>query len=218
MKKIFFAAGFLLLGACSPSATITVIPEANKYPDLKKQTDPSKPKGPPAGAFNNSGDPERFLDSSLDLVTMSLGSRGALGGIIKMVRQDPPTLAQLNCSQKEALCMEARSIFANQRIPTEFSGDYNDNITLVYERVIVRDCDPRFVDNTKNPYNTPMESLGCSVATNGLQMISDKRQVTDPSLMDLPDAEKAVQNQRRYQTPPSQSEDNRSLLQSISPQ
>ncbi|MFW0778282.1 MAG: hypothetical protein ACN2B6_11270 [Rickettsiales bacterium] len=208
----------LLLSACSNQPqSFTVYPGTHEYPD-QQEAKPYTYAGPPAEAFNNPGDPERLLDRSSELVTMSLDSRGALSEIAAMVRDDRPTRAELNCMRGEALCMEARSIFANQRIPTEFTGG-GDDVVLVYERVIVRDCDSRFVDNSSNPYNVPMQQLGCSVVGNTMQMVSDKSQFVDPALMDMPDGDKAVQTYRRYQNPsPEPTHNNQSVLSTISTQ
>jgi hypothetical protein len=48
-------------------------------------------------------------------------------------------------------------------------------------------------------YNHP--SFGCAVAGNAVQMVSDKRQFTNPGLLDFPDAEKAEMNYKNYLKP-----------------
>lgn len=175
MKKSLALLGIFALAACSPE--------------------------PQPGAFRNPGNPERLLDKSSELVTMDLGSRGAFNKIARISGQDKPTRVELNCSPKEAYCAEAKSLFASRGVPTKF-GEDSDSVTLVYERVVARDCDSRWVDNSKNNYNMHPEAFGCSVVANTLQMVSDKRQFVDPNLTDFTDGAKTQQNYRRYQSPP----------------
>jgi len=198
----------LLLSGCEAAYNepfaVNVDPEDKQHYPHYAGNSPQPPAAPriPDSAFRNPGDPERLLDKSSELVTMDLGSKGALSKISRTVTQDPPTRAELNCSPKEAFCAEAKSIFAGHGIPSKFSGN-GDNVTLVYERVIARSCDNRFVDNSKNNDNLHPPSFGCSLVSNTLQMVSDKRQIVDPNLTDFSDGEKANQNYRRYESPPS---------------
>jgi hypothetical protein len=156
---------------------------------------------PVAQNYVNPGDPERQIDVSSELVTMNLGSRSALSDLSRTLRQDPPTRAELNCQAREGLCAEARSLFANRGIPAEFKGN-GDSVTLVYERVVARDCENRYLDNSQNAYNLHPPTFGCSVRANTVQMVSDKQQIVNPSLMDVPDGQKAAQNYGRYQEAP----------------
>lgn len=207
MKKSLVLIGVLLLAGCESSynepVTVQIDPEDKQfYPH--NASAPQVAYRIPDSAFRNPGNPERLLDKSSELVTMDLGSRGALNKIARTINQDPPTRAELNCNAKEAFCAEAKSIFAGRAIPSKFIGD-GDSVTLVYERVVTRDCDSRFVDNSKNGDNLHPPSFGCSVVANTLQMVSDKKQVVDPSLTDFSDGEKAAQNYRRYGTPSKES-------------
>jgi hypothetical protein len=204
MKKICAILLLSLMAACSNQpTTITVTPETqHAYPNPEATVTPVVDPGPPADAYLNPGDPERQIDVSSERVTMNLGSRSALGDLSRTLRQDPPTRAELNCSGREALCAEARTLFANRGIPAEFKGN-GDSVTLVYERIVARDCENRYIDNTQNPYNLHPPTFGCSVRANLVQMIGDKQQVVNPSLMDPQDGEKAAQNYGRYQKAPA---------------
>jgi type IV pilus biogenesis protein CpaD/CtpE len=79
----------------------------------------------------------------------------------------------------------------------------DNNVTLVYERIQARDCESRYIDNPVNPYNLNHPTFGCSLAVNMVQMVSDKRQFTNPAIMDYPDAFKAGQAMQAYGTPPN---------------
>lgn len=168
----------------------------------------------PAAAYYDRGDPENLLDVSSEVVTMNLSSTSAMSELTSMVAQDPPTRVQMSCSPRDGLCMEARRMFEQYAVPVEPSD--SAGITMVYERVIARDCENRYIDNSINPYNLHYLTFGCSVSANMVQMVSDKRQFTNPSLMDYPDGEKAYQVYRVYLTPPAPpNSDNESLLSEI---
>ena len=190
----------LLLAACNGNqpSTVTITPEASRVYPNGAMPHETVDYALPDAAYPNPGDPERQLDASSELVTMSLASRSALSDISRTVAQDPPTRAELSCAPREALCAEAKSIFTGRGIPVAFSGS-GDGVTLVYERLVARDCDNRFVDNSSNMQNLGAPSLGCSVRANTVQMVSDRRQIVNPSLMDMPDAQKASKNYERYE-------------------
>ena len=213
----------LLLAACNGNqpSTFTITPEvARTYPKDAPAVPSSLPAPavyPPPGAFRNAGDPEQQIDASSELVTMSLGSRSALAHISNVLSEDPPTRAELNCAAREALCAEAKLLFAGRGIPVSFKGR-GDAVTLVYERVVTRDCDNRYVDNSQNQYNLHMHALGCSVRGNMVQMISDKQQIVNPTLLDLQDGKKSAQDYDRYQEPPQKGPVNGVPLGSIVPQ
>ncbi len=155
----------------------------------------------PAAAYYDRGDPENLLDVSSEVVTMNLSSTVAMHELSNMVAQDPPTRVQMSCAPKDGLCMEVQRMFEQYAVPVEPSDV--SGITLIYERVIARDCESRFIDNSINPYNLNHPTLGCSVAANTVQMVSDKRQFTNPRLLDYADGEKAFQVYRVYLTPPA---------------
>lgn len=156
------------------------------------------------GVYGNKGDPEQLIDVSSEVVTLSLAPKNSLTKLTAMVRKDPPASARLACSFKDTRCTQAKEIFDRNNIPVKLaSGDKGNTVTLSYERVVVRDCDPRYVNNSINNSSTNHPAFACAVTGNMVQMVSDKRQFTNPSLLDFPDAEKATQYQRAYLSPPS---------------
>jgi hypothetical protein len=76
-----------------------------------------------------------------------------------------------------------------------------NSVSLVYERVLARDCENRFIDNTINPYNLDHPTRGCSTASNMLQMITDKRQITSPTLLDYSDGSRLERVMDGYEIP-----------------
>lgn len=166
----------------------------------------------PAGAYFNRGEPESLIDVSSEVVTLPLSTRAALTEFTNTVAEDPPTRAELNCAPGETLCSDAKRALDLRGIPAQY-GDQSGGVTLVYERVMARDCENRFIDNSINPYNLHPPTFGCSVAGNMVQQVSDKRQFVSPSLMDFPDGEKAVQVYERYLEPPKD-EDVSRIIQS----
>jgi hypothetical protein len=154
----------------------------------------------PPGAYFNRGEPENLLDASSEVVSLTLASSTALTELSSMIAQDPPTGAELNCEPGESRCMQAKELFDRQGVPTQFAGN-TGGVTLIYERVVARDCQQRYIDNSINPYNLHPPTFGCSVTANTVQMVSDKRQFISPSLLDFQDGEKAVQNYRKYLKP-----------------
>ncbi len=170
----------------------------------------------PSATYFNRGDPENLLDVSSEVVNLNLTSASSLGELSNMVSQDPPTRAELNCNSSDGLCMEARQVFEQYNIPVQ-SGGAGSGVTLVYERVVARDCENRYIDNSVNPYNLHPPTFGCSITGNMVQMVSDKRQFTNPNLLDFQDGEKAVQTYRGYlKPPPPPSEEEESQIQSLS--
>jgi len=219
MKKHALLISFLIIAACSNQpSTLTITPESKPAYPVSSNSQPMVDRQrPPDSAYRNPGSVDRLLDGSSELVTIGLDSRGALNEMSRIATDDPPTRVDLNCSPKDALCTESKMWFSSRGIPVSYVGD-GDDVTLIYERVVARDCDNRFVDNFENNYNQNHPAFGCSVVGNTVQMVSDKRQFTNPSLMDLQDGNKAVQTYRRYRQPPAPSKEGRSLLKTITTQ
>jgi hypothetical protein len=153
------------------------------------------------GVYPNKGDPESLIDLSSETVTLGLSSKNALARLADMVAEDKPTGAQLKCSLNSNRCAQAKEIFERNLVPIHLTNEKNNSVVLSYERVVVRDCNPHYIDNMSGSrsYNHP--SFGCAVAGNMVQMVSDKRQFTNPGLLDFPDAEKAEQNYKNYLKP-----------------
>jgi hypothetical protein len=168
----------------------------------------------PAAAYFDRGRPENLLDVSSEVVNMNLSSATAMNDLTAMVSQDPPTRVEMSCSPKDGLCMEVRRMFEQYAVPVATSDA--GGITMIYERVVARDCENRYIDNSINPYNLNHPTFGCSVTANTVQMVSDKRQFTNPGLLDYADGEKAYQVYRVYLTPPTApNTTNESILNTI---
>jgi type IV pilus biogenesis protein CpaD/CtpE len=86
-------------------------------------------------------------------------------------------------------------------VPTTVGQGGQRTVTLVYERILARDCTKAYVDNSENFYNTNHPSFGCSVAGNMVQQVTDKQEFVNPSLADDPSAVRAVNDMRRAYTP-----------------
>lgn len=170
----------------------------------------------PGETYFNRGSPESLLDVSSEVVNMNMASTASYEELAALVAKDPPTRVQINCRVEDTTCTKAHHLFESHSIPLETGGP--EGVTLVYERVIARDCENRYIDNSINPYNLHPPTFGCSIAANMVQMVSNKKQFTNPSLMDYPDADKAVINYRVYLSPPPPPTDdgNDSLLSTIS--
>lgn len=155
----------------------------------------------PLSAYSSRGGPETLLDVSSEQVTLQLTDPASLDELVTWVNEDQPTKIILGCMEADMMCSEAMSIANQFAIPTQHSGGVDNTVTLVYERVIARDCENRYIDNPHNPYNLNHPSFGCSTAANTLQMISDKQQIIAPSLMDYHDGEKTIQALEVYTEP-----------------
>ncbi len=154
----------------------------------------------PKQAYFNRGDPENLLDLSSEIVSMNLNSQASLSRIAEAVSEDPPSRVELNCPRNEKLCTQARNIFDQHGIPVQMTGGGSD-VAMIYERVVARDCENRYIDNSINPYNLNYPTLGCSITANMVQQVSDKRQFASPNLLDFQDGDKAVQTYRSYLKP-----------------
>lgn len=167
MKKIaFYAVLPLLLSACS---------------EIPKE------------AYFTRGSPESLLDVSSEMVNVQLDSDASLDELTSWINQDQPTRAELYCMEGERTCTRANKILEQFGVPVLFVSAADNNVALVYERVLARDCESRYIDNRINPYELNHPTFGCSTASNMVQMVSNKQQLVSPALMDYPDAEKAVQ-------------------------
>lgn len=171
----------------------------------------------PSQEYYDRGSPYSLLDSSSEVVNVALISDDSIAEIVQWIDQDQPTQAELYCLEGDPICVQALETLETFRVPVNYVSAADNNLTLVYDRVVARDCDNRFINNSVNPYNLNHRTFGCSTAVNIVQMVSDKRQFTSPALLDFADAEKAVQGYQRYQSTEDRTEDwNESLLKSAS--
>ncbi|MGE3713322.1 MAG: hypothetical protein AB7F82_02180 [Alphaproteobacteria bacterium] len=173
----------------------------------------------PGEAYYNRGDPENLLDVSSEVVNMNLNSTASFSNLSRIVANDKPTRAEVNCDPSSTHCAQTYELFDHHGIPVE-STNGPEGVTLVYERVVARDCENRYIDNSINPYNLHPLTFGCSVSANTVQMVSNKQQFTNPNLLDYRDGDKALQTYRVYLQPPrpQQEENENSLLSTISTQ
>jgi hypothetical protein len=148
------------------------------------------------------GDPERLLDVSSEVVTLSLSTNDSVSKLTETLNSDAPARAELSCAFKDTRCTQAKALLNRRGIPLTMVDGKGDSVSLYYERVVARDCDQRYYDNTRNNRSENHEAFGCATVANMVQMVSDKKQFTNPALMELPDAEKAVQGYRAYLKPP----------------
>lgn len=137
-------------------------------------------------AFYNRGGPESLLDVSSEVVNLSVANPNELGELKNWIATDAPTRAELYCVEGDMQCAMARQTLDRAGIPTMNVPSNQYTVALVYERILARDCNPRFVDNHRNHWNTYHASFGCSVAANMVQHVSDKQQFINPELSDLP--------------------------------
>ncbi|MFZ4541663.1 MAG: CpaD family pilus assembly lipoprotein [Rickettsiales bacterium] len=158
-------------------------------------------KAPADSAYFNRGGPESLLDVSSEVVNLSASNRGELKELAAWVEKDRPTRAEINCTSGDKRCDEVQKILDLQGVPTVSGTGTDLSVTLVYERILARDCNQRFVNNTPNPYNTPHPAFGCSVAANMVQQVSDKQEFISPNLSDDPSARRAVNDYNRAYQP-----------------
>ncbi len=155
----------------------------------------------PKEAYMNRGEPEGLLDVSSEVVNLKIDSPANVREITNWVNQDQPTRAELNCTDGDALCSQVKNVLHQFAVPVKYTAASDNNLVLVYERVLARDCESRYIDNLTNPYNLNHPTFGCSIAANSVQMVSDKRQFTNPPLMDNSSALKAIQAVGFYNQP-----------------
>lgn len=155
----------------------------------------------PEEAYYNRGSPYSLLDASSEVVNVALVSEESVNEVVQWVDQDQPTQAELYCMEEDPICLQTLQTLEMFRVPVHYVAAADNNLVLIYDRVVARDCDNRYVDNPVNPYNLNHPTFGCTSAVNMVQMIGDKRQLTSPALLDFRDAEKAVQDYAIYQIP-----------------
>ena len=177
-KKYGFLVGLMLLSACDK----------------------------PAPEYVNSGDPERLIDTSSESVTLSLKAKNSVSKISRMVEMEHPSSAELRCSIGNTRCAQVKEILERNSVPINLTNENSNSVLLSYKRVIVRDCNPHYIDNMSGSRSFNHPAFGCAVTGNMVQMVSDKQQFTNPNLLDLPDAEKGNQSYNNYLKPSSKRE------------
>jgi hypothetical protein len=155
----------------------------------------------PPSAYQTLTDPEALMMMASDMVTIDLGNKNYTERLGDALTVNPPNRAILNCKSTTVACKKAKTILSKNKISTE-STDNGNNVTLVYDRVAARDCTNRYIDNSQNPNNLNYAAFGCSISANIAQMVSDKKQITNPNLLDYQDGEKAASTYSNYVNPP----------------
>jgi hypothetical protein len=162
----------------------------------------------PIEAHANRGAPESLLDISSEVVSVEMVSDQSADEIANWIETDQPSRAELQCFEGDPLCGRAEEVLKLYGLPYEITASERTEVLLVYERVLARDCENRYIDNTINPYNLYYPTLGCSVASNLVQMVTDKRQFVSPTLLDYPDAASMVRAYNLFINPPAKEENN----------
>lgn len=152
-------------------------------------------------AFSGRGTPESLLDRSSEVVTLNTATRQDLDDLATWIARDVPTRAELNCPTSEANCREAERMLIKKNVPVVKGVDGAYAVTLVYERIIARDCNPSFRDHRANYYNTNHPAFGCAIAANIVQHVTDKTEFNAPDTLDAAPASRAVTTFKRAHTP-----------------
>jgi len=156
----------------------------------------------PKGAYYDRGDPAGLLDKASEAVNLNIESPASVEEITNWINRDQPTRAELSCSEiDDSLCAEVKSVLGQFRVPVKYVPSDKNAVVLIYDRIQARDCENRYIDNIVNPYNLNYPTFGCTTAANMVQMVSDKKQFTDPALLDEEDAVKASQAANFYARP-----------------
>ncbi|MCI5049339.1 MAG: CpaD family pilus assembly lipoprotein [Rickettsiales bacterium] len=178
MKHLILAPALLILAACSSDV--------------------------PTSAYYNRGAPESLLDVSAEVVNLSVESEVALDEMADWIQHDQPTRAELYCPEADERCSAAQEVLDLYGVATLYVPSLDSVVSLVYERVLARDCENRYIDRIGNGSNLNHPSFGCSNAANIVQMVSDKHQFVRPNLMDPVSSYKAVKAYQKYLEPTEQ--------------
>ena len=155
----------------------------------------------PDSAFINHGTPESLLDVSSEVVNLSATNKSELKDLSAWIEKDQPTRAELNCHAGDKRCDETRKVLNLHGVPVIQGAGADQTVTLIYERILARDCNQRFEINRRNYDNTNYPSFGCSVAANMVQQVTDKQEFISPNLSDDPSAVRGVSDIHRAYAP-----------------
>ena len=157
-------------------------------------------KQPPDSAYLDRG-PEALLDVSSEVVNLSVANTGDRKDLSNWIDKDQPTRAELNCHGDTKGCKEAEKILDLHGVPVMRGNGADQTVTLIYQRILARDCNQRYVDNVPNYYNAYHPAFGCSVSANMVQEVTDRQEFISPNLSDDPAATRAVNDYQRAFTP-----------------
>jgi hypothetical protein len=156
---------------------------------------------PPTATSHLNRGPESLIDLSSEIVHLSIASPSELKELAAWVEKDRPTRAQLSCVASTKQCVDAQKLLELQGVPVAMGTDAENSVTLVYDRILARDCDQRYVDNAHNSYNITHPHFGCAVSANIVQHVTDKQEFVSPNLSDAPSAVRGVNDINRAYTP-----------------
>jgi len=156
--------------------------------------------GPRGVETTSPGTPEGLLDVSSEVVNLGVRSGKEVDDLSQWVNRDQPTRAELYCPEGEKNCREAQQVLDLYGVPVTKVSSQAGTVTLVYERVLARDCDPSFRDDETLWYNEHHPAFGCALSANIVQHVTQKQQFISPNLSDYRDAEAAVNGYSRYQS------------------
>ncbi len=162
-------------------------------------------------------EPETLLDVSSEVVNLDISSTQSTQELARWIEQDQPSRAEVYCPDGNEDCHQALDVMDLYAVPYVHVPSGEFTATLVYERVLARDCENRYIDNSVNPYHLNYPSFGCAISVNMLQQVADKQQFVRPNLLDRPDARKSLQVYQNYMTrrePGSQNTAARGLVES----
>ena len=150
-------------------------------------------------AYFNRGQPESLLDVSNEEVAIDLNRRDGFPKLNEAISKQSPSNAYLVCSNS-MICSRAEAVLNKAGVRYNKVSGVANSVSLSFTNIVARDCENRFISNHINPYNLNHPTFGCSMAVNQVQMVSDKRQFTDPLVLGPYDGKKAVQNYDTYQS------------------
>jgi hypothetical protein len=150
----------------------------------------------PAEAGFTRGQPESLLSVNSESISIDLGQRNALAQVVNYLNNEP-SRAVLTCSNN-LICSRVETILSSYGIAYEVQSGAGNSVEVVFDKILARDCDNKFVSNHNNPYNLNHPTYGCSTAMNQAMMVRDKRQFTDPLVLGPYDGFKASQNYDSY--------------------
>jgi hypothetical protein len=153
-------------------------------------------------AFYSRGAPESLLDVSSEVVNLGVNDSQEVKALARWISTDQPTRAELFCDMKARACKEAQKSLRAKGVETNITASPDNVVTLIYERILARDCNPRYIDR-HSLYNEPHSAFGCSLAANIVQQVSDKREFVSPALSDDPSAAGAVAAYKKAYKPSS---------------
>jgi type IV pilus biogenesis protein CpaD/CtpE len=157
----------------------------------------------PKEAYYKRGQPESLLERSKKEAVFDIASQDDVKRILLFAKQARPSQAAFKCQETSKSCNRLeQALRRNSGVSITRVTSAHNNVTFSFEQIAVRDCENRYIDNMINPYNLNHPTFGCSLAANSAQMVTDKRQFTDPDIMDSSDARKGVQVSDQYYTAP----------------